>query len=429
MKICELTASQARVLLSESPCEPMKPINQATLPEMSVLGWPTAAMAEDAAGREHAVLAVNFAADDPAAPVLAGLPALAAEKAAAAAKALAEFIGAETVLVLAPEGLETGIEGARVIRTPSNPVLREESAFYHMLDTGELRSAPLEKDFPSQGYKGLPTLAVDAETLLGIYAAALPGYEATRLMTITAQGETLLAEVREGASVGAVLSELGLETKKPVLIGGVTGVFCADPGSVTVTRTGGTGSVQVFSDKECMADTAAKLLNKAMELSCEKCVLCREGTWHLAGIFSSITEGKAKKEDLDMVLDIGPLIHIGAFCSFGQGMAQAAVSCVQTCREELDTHIIRKKCPAGVCSAFSKKTYCIDPTLCTGCGDCEDECDDMAITGKKKFIYMIDKDMCSGCGKCVSACDEDAILVNDGSIKLPKKLTKVGKFK
>lgn len=53
----------------------------------------------------------------------------------------------------------------------------------------------------------------------------------------------------------------------------------------------------------------------------------------------------------------------------------------------------------------------------------------MAIEGKKKFIYMIDPDMCTGCGKCVSSCDEEAIKVNDGTIKLPKKLTRVGKFK
>ena len=42
---------------------------------------------------------------------------------------------------------------------------------------------------------------------------------------------------------------------------------------------------------------------------------------------------------------------------------------------------------------------------------------------------MIDQDMCEQCGKCVAACDEGAIVAVEGKLpKLPKKLTKVGKF-
>ena len=42
---------------------------------------------------------------------------------------------------------------------------------------------------------------------------------------------------------------------------------------------------------------------------------------------------------------------------------------------------------------------------------------------------MIDQDMCESCGKCVDACDEEAIVVVEGKMpKLPKKLTRVGKF-
>ena len=107
-------------------------------------------------------------------------------------------------------------------------------------------------------------------------------------------------------------------------------------------------------------------------------------------------------------------------------MAQLFVSSVETNRDELEAHFIRKKCPAGVCAAFSKPV--IDPSKCTGCTDCLDVCDEDAITGKKKFIHMIDPDMCENCGKCAEACEEGAIVPQDGTIRVPKKLVRVGKF-
>ena len=429
MKRADMTPSQASVLLGGAPCAPLTAEDVRHLTIVGKYGWPVSQLAADAAGREHTVLAIDLAGDDELAPIHAELAKLAGDKLAAAAKAYAETIGAEQILIAAPEGVDVPVEGAQVVRTPANPVLREESALYHMLDTGELRSAPLEKAFPSEGYRGLPTVPVDGETLLRLYAMTRPDYAPTKLTVVRRGGEDLLAEVRVGTPVGQLLGELGIDVKKPVLVGGVTGRFEAKPGDVAFTEDARFDSIACFGEKDCVVDATAKLLARAQAQSCEKCVLCREGTWHLAGIFSGITAGKGKKEDLDMVLDIGPLIRVGAFCAFGRGMADLAVSCVEACRDELEAHIVRKKCPAGVCAAFSKKVYCIDPKLCTGCGDCEDACQEMAIEGKKKFIYMIDQDMCTGCGDCADSCDEGAIVVNDGGIKLPKKLTKVGKFK
>ena len=42
---------------------------------------------------------------------------------------------------------------------------------------------------------------------------------------------------------------------------------------------------------------------------------------------------------------------------------------------------------------------------------------------------MIDPDLCENCGKCIKVCEENAIVMQDGTIRIPKKLVKVGKFK
>lgn len=377
----------------------------------------------DAAGRDGAMLIINLAADDERSPINAGLVRDHAPELIKAAAELKEKIGAEKVCVVSPEDISLSVPDAETVRVKRSRVLREESALFHIIETGELRSCPPEKAYPSEGPFGKPAVAVDGETLYRIGSG-----ETGKTVVVRSGGDVKTVTAEIGKKVSEIIAEAGFEAKKPTLVGGVTGTFIAEPGDTAVSYSDLFDSITVYGEKDCMAHETALLMRQSHEESCAKCVICREGTWHLSGIFSDIISGKGKKEDLDMVADIGPLIHIGSFCSFGQNTANVAVSSAELNKEELLVHIVKKQCPAMVCAAFNKTTYCIDPEKCVGCGDCEDECPEMAIEGKAKFIYMIDADMCTGCGDCVSSCDEDAILVNDGSIRLPKKLTKVGKF-
>ncbi|MCR5526026.1 MAG: 4Fe-4S binding protein [Lachnospiraceae bacterium] len=374
------------------------------------------ALIADASEHENARLILNLSCDDPENCLSSLIVGKYGSELKEAFKSLSEKIKAEELILLKPASIDFEIEGAKVIEHDPNPVLREESAVGRLLERGELRSEPLYKEFTSQGMDGRAEVITDAETLLRLAGLNTE----VKLICLNEAGKCSLM-------VCPIDSFAELGEAKGYLFGGVSGKFMASK-EFRIEYSYLSDSITLYTEKCCMVSEAARTLTRAKELSCAKCVLCREGSWHLSEIFNDISLGKGKKEDLDMVNDIGPLINIGAFCSFGQNMALTAVSAVEAFRDEFEEHIVRKKCSAGVCAAFSKKSYCIDPTLCTGCGGCEDECDEMAIEGKKKFIYMIDPDMCSACGKCVEACDEDAIVLNDGSIKLPKKLTRVGRF-
>jgi NADH-quinone oxidoreductase subunit F len=144
-------------------------------------------------------------------------------------------------------------------------------------------------------------------------------------------------------------------------------------------------------------------------------------------IVEEMTAGKAKMTDIDLIKEISEIIEIGAYCSFGQKMPQLIVTGLDLFKDEVEAHIKKKNCPAGVCSAFA--SYCILPKQCTGCEECLDACPEDAIEGKKGFIHMINEDFCTKCGKCVDACEEGAIIkVTGAKPKVPTKLTKVGKF-
>lgn len=427
MEKMNLTASQAEILTAPYAGEiSAQAVLSLNIPAKYAI--PFTETLKDVHERGNGVVILNMAADDADAPISACLAETQADKLKAAFKAVAEAAGAtECWLVKTPE-INFELSGVKTINTERSMVLREESALYHMILSGELRSAPLPKDFPSEGLQDKPTVVVDAETLVRVYAAAQPGYEETKLVAVRTPNGTKLGEFKTGTSLADIVAESGAKAEKSVLLGGLTGTFVdnTELDSCKVDTSAMWDYVGIYGSKDCMAHLTEELAKRARTETCQKCVLCREGTWHFENIFSQVAAGKAKKDDLAMVEDIGPLIHIGSFCSFGQGMANVFVSSVRTNRKELELHFVKKSCPAGVCKAFSKPV--IDPAKCTGCTDCLDVCDEDAITGKKKFIHIIDPDMCENCGKCAEVCEEGAIVPQDGTIRVPKKPVRCGSF-
>ncbi|MBR2696794.1 MAG: 4Fe-4S binding protein [Parasporobacterium sp.] len=241
---------------------------------------------------------------------------------------------------------------------------------------------------------------------------------------------TINGEVKEIA-VGSKLGDaIDTSDAKGVLLGGLKGrmVSPTEAADMEVTVDELFNSVTVIPNSACIVDFMIKHMNAAWQFSCGKCVMCRESTLQFKTIVEEMVSGKAKAGDPVMITEVGELVKMGSYCPYGQGMPQPLIDALALFASEFDAHIKRKTCPADVC--FQKgATYVILPDKCTGCMDCLDECDEMAIEGKKGFIHMIDQDMCESCGKCVDACDEEAIVVVEGKMpKLPKKLTRVGKF-
>lgn len=188
------------------------------------------------------------------------------------------------------------------------------------------------------------------------------------------------------------------------------------------------GAVTILKESDCIVDQTQKRLLKDREVSCGKCVFCREGLIQLEYEQKEITEARGKADFKDLTEEIGTGMLDSTLCSVGQYSSKAALSAMDIFADEYNAHIKDKKCPAGVCGSFSK--IYIDPMVCTGCGDCLDVCPEDSIEGKPKFIHMIDEFECTKCGKCIDACEEGAIVRASGKLpKLPDRLTKVGRFR
>ena len=169
----------------------------------------------------------------------------------------------------------------------------------------------------------------------------------------------------------------------------------------------GSGGMIVMDEDTCMVDVAKYFVNFLKEESCGKCVPCREGLERMGEILTDITKGKATKDDLDLLEELGGVIKDTALCALGGTAPNPVLSTIKYFRDEYNSHIYKKRCPAGVCKDLI--TFTINKNDCTGCGACVKQCPQDAITGEKKKPHKIDQKKCIKCGACYDTCKFNAI--------------------
>lgn len=366
------------------------------------------------------LLVVSCLKDDIFAPVSIEILKTKTADVVSAVKKQAELMGAD-VLYLLPEGETVDGLDAEVRYSTYSPVLGNSYAVAQVL-AGNLPRPMIQDDYVAK-YDGKEVAVLTPEVAYQIATGAK-----TRFVAINNGDKREIKEVEIGTAIGTLIDS---SNAKAVLFGGLKGEFVplSKLDETTIDEKMDTCVINVYPKGTCMVDTAVKLTQAAWECSCGKCVMCREGSLQFKTIVAEMTQAKAKMTDIDLIKEVGELVELGSYCPFGQNMPKPLLSAFDLFTSEFEEHIKKKACSEGVCYK-AEAVYLILPDLCVGCGDCVDECPEDAIEGKAKFIHMIDQDMCEQCGKCVSACDEEAIVKWEEAKlpKLPKKLTKVGKF-
>lgn len=169
----------------------------------------------------------------------------------------------------------------------------------------------------------------------------------------------------------------------------------------------GSGGLVVMDDKTCMVEVARFFMNFTQNESCGKCVPCREGTKRMLEILERITQGKGKDGDIELLEELADTISNTALCGLGKTAPSPVISTIKNFREEYETHVYKKRCPADECSKLN--IYVIDPERCRGCSKCARNCPVGAISGQVRSPYVIDQDKCIKCGACMSNCAFSAI--------------------
>ncbi len=177
-----------------------------------------------------------------------------------------------------------------------------------------------------------------------------------------------LVEVPLGTSLGKIVFDIGGgvpkgKKYKAIQMGGPSGgVIPIEHINVpvdyeSVTALGaimGSGGLVVMDEDNCMVDIAKMFLGFTRDESCGKCVPCRAGIPKLLAILNKITSGNANLEDIDTLQELSEMIQNASICGLGQTAPNPAVSTIRHFREEYESHIIDKKCPASLCQALFK---------------------------------------------------------------------------
>jgi NADH:ubiquinone oxidoreductase subunit F (NADH-binding)/Pyruvate/2-oxoacid:ferredoxin oxidoreductase delta subunit/(2Fe-2S) ferredoxin len=171
----------------------------------------------------------------------------------------------------------------------------------------------------------------------------------------------------------------------------------------------GSGGMIVMDQDTCMVDVARYFVDFLNEESCGQCNPCREGIKQMLNILTQICAGQGKEGDIELLEELGDMIQKFSLCGLGTSAPNPVVTTIHYFRDEYESHIRDKKCPAGVCKALFH--YEIDEEACTGCQVCAKKCPQEAIVGTKKEPHHLDQAKCIKCGICYDMCKFNAIAI------------------
>jgi len=115
----------------------------------------------------------------------------------------------------------------------------------------------------------------------------------------------------------------------------------------------GSGAMLVLSDEACMLDMALNAVRFFRNESCGKCVPCRVGSAKMVDVLGEIARGRGRPEHLQMIDDLSHALAQTSICGLGQVVPMPIRSALTHFRDEVDDHLLRRRCPAGVCPVSS----------------------------------------------------------------------------
>lgn len=255
-------------------------------------------------------------------------------------------------------------------------VCGEETALMASVQGGRGTPHPRPPFPASSGLWGRPTLINNVETFAAVAPIIRNGgswyagigtdkSKGTKVFALAGHiVKTGLVEVPMGTTLREVVFEMGggLTGGRPykaIQTGGPSGgcipeqfldmpisyESLAEVGSIM-----GSGGMIVMDDTACMVDVAKYFMDFSREESCGKCTPCRVGTTQLWMLLDKITGGEATMADLEQVESLSQMVMDMSLCGLGQNAPNPIVSTLRYFRDEYVTHIIERRCPAGVCA-------------------------------------------------------------------------------
>ena len=300
--------------------------------------------------------------------------AIRAEASEAINRVTAAIGAAEEANFLGEDILGSGLDVFVSVRTVQGAyMLGEETVLLKAL-AGKRGQPEQRPPHPAtSGLNGRPTVVQNVQTLAAVPwilvngAAAFAGIgprdcPGTILVSVRGPGGAGIAEVPLGTKLGDVIALAGRpraeRTLKAILVGGPAGGILP-PEAIDTRYTFddlraagahvGSGSVVAVDDRACIVDLARVLTRYCADEACGKSIPCRIGTARLAEIAERMAGGTSRAGDVTLLTDLSADIVGSGLCDHERLATLPLTTGLRYFRAELDAHVERGVCPAGVC--------------------------------------------------------------------------------
>ncbi|MEX1253177.1 MAG: NADH-ubiquinone oxidoreductase-F iron-sulfur binding region domain-containing protein [Dehalococcoidia bacterium] len=110
----------------------------------------------------------------------------------------------------------------------------------------------------------------------------------------------------------------------------------------------GGGGIVFIDDSACIVDLNIMFSWFLEDESCGRCTTCHGGTQRMVEIFRRIASGRGREDDYDKMGILGQALQ-WSNCVHGSASPTIMLKSAEYFREEIDEHIVNKRCPAKVC--------------------------------------------------------------------------------
>jgi NADH:ubiquinone oxidoreductase subunit F (NADH-binding) len=255
-------------------------------------------------------------------------------------------------------------------------MLGEETVLIKALE-GKRGQPDQRPPYPTE--KGLfekPTVVNNVQTLAAVPWIVANGGDVFATIGAKASPGTALVQLRGPAGAGIAEVPLGTPLRelvklaggtggralKAVLVGGPTGGLLPPelldtPYEYDALRAAGahvgSGSVVIADERACVVDLARLLTRFSADSACGKSIPCRIGLRRLYEIGDRIASGTPRPTEPTLLADLAHDIEASALCDHERLATLPFTSAMRYFRSELDDHLLRSTCPAGVCTPIA----------------------------------------------------------------------------
>lgn len=247
----------------------------------------------------------------------------------------------------------------RVVVAPDRFVAGEESAAIRCVEGGPALPRDRAVRPAVCGVRGRPTLVSNVETLAHIALIARfgsgwfrsvgePSDPGTMLLTLSGVLDWRVVEVPTGIPLADLVSEVGCEPLRAVLLGGYHGTWVAadELGGARLSRSAlqplgaapGAGVVHGLGSSECGLGRTAEITGYLAEQSARQCGPCLNGLPRLAALLDELAFGRASDAVVGEIRRVTGLVAGRGSCRHPDGTARMIRSALLTFAGDVDSH-------------------------------------------------------------------------------------------